>query len=337
MSADFEKLEERADRFLAQTEDETSPAPEVRRVYQEPKILRDDYQIMELDLDQLRKFPVLLTDVTLNSPENAELMDAYLYWAWTGAFLTDHPLQDDVNYSRIIRNLENLIQIMLLHIRYVEMSQLRVPFVLEEDLEKPPLIAQWEFFNWLIPSISRVAAGAHLYGATTGYVVLEGFVCRRCDDLTLEGDWKHGRKPTPWRPDVCSPNYQDRLQIWRYYEAEDATKWTLDRINDICRYERQHLLRTYADVQDLIKEELSGTNNFLRVLAALRNWNIHSQTHSYAIASVVVTLCCLVIWDLIGRESFEEHREHVIDRLLEDITGERPTDSPATFIPVRFG
>lgn len=334
MGRNFAVWEERGESLISEAEE--SVGPTVKRQYQSTELLDREADILELSLSDLRRFPQILCDVTLKSPDNADILDSYVYWAWTAAFMNEvHGRAVGSPFSR----LNPLIDMMLFSIRFQELDLMSLNYRMgNQNGSKPMLFQMWELFKWLNPSMSSTALGATRIAPPLGFSILDGLISKHCERLTKDGRVKRDTLPSPWRPPSDpmngGANYHDRIQIWIHYDSADQTAETLKQINDLTRYSPSQIIETFRDVNGVVNSELKSTQNFFRVLEYERNKNVHGREESIAISSIVTTLCCLIFWDSVKPDSFQMHRNHVIDELDEALSSEDQRNTPAAYLPV---
>lgn len=297
--------------------------------------------IFELPLDQLFRFPRYLSDaVFMTSPPRISY-DHFNYWGWTAAVAVEHPISRDNDFEDVIREYLSLVHFMLFKQRHINsrLFYTREGISTEIDGKEISWEEAWNVVDWGNPSHEHLSVIPDRYAATTGFAVLEGLINEHCEVLSSEEGHVKSSVESPWHPTQSTLKgeitYHDKLQIWRYYSARDATKETLGLIDDLSRYEPETLYANMAGVEDIVEEELKSTNHFLRVVADQRNANLHGQLATRVIGNLITTLCSLLIWDAIPEEGLNDHLELVRETVetQEDEAFEEVMSAPA-FMPV---
>lgn len=149
----------------------------------------------------------------------------------------------------------------------------------------------------------------------TSLSLLDGLVKRHCNDLSNDGgNYLGGEVTRTWVPDsptASSLTYHDRLQYWRTEVANDSIRDSLTQINDLTRYDSDHL-ENIAGIMgntEILDRELDSTQHFLAILSAQRNFNIHGRGSSNVIAPIALILACMVFLDELGPDKFEDCRD----------------------------
>lgn len=269
----------------------------------------------ELSLDTLRRLARYLTDCIVQpSAAVPTTLDHLRYWAWTAA--TAGQVLEKGRTNLRISDFQYTIHLGLFPIR------------ISRSNGNPTL-------NVILGDNERLAL-------LSGLAVLEGFICNYGNSLTPEGQARTTITET-WKPKQNNINngqpvhkYHDILQIWRQEDAGSCVSQLLTEINNLNRYDMHSLKWKFEDSVDIIDEEISdGTNNFLRVIGKHRDFNLHGQRSTRTLAPVVLTLCCLYIWDLVEEATYEEQREEVIKSIHwnNQTPGDHPL-WPSAFYPV---
>lgn len=150
--------------------------------------------------------------------------------------------------------------------------------------------------------------------------ILDGLVKRHCG-LDSDGNIENASIKAVWIPDNpqrSSLNYHDRLQYWRYQHATNQVRNALDDIDDLQRYNLEYLRQMGGVLGNskTLDDELGSTNHFLRVLGkGQRNYNIHGNGSASSIAPIALSLCCLVFWDLVEKETYQKYQEEILRKL----------------------
>lgn len=272
-----------------------------------------------LDLDQMRNFSRYLVDTILR-PETAVILpEHYGYWQWTAQFVhyaisegdefetltsQDEGEQPDFGYHGIIHDFLNTVSIVAYPRRLAGIDNRVTQFVQE--------------MSGLSERIDESAI-LRLFGPNA-LAVLDGLIKRRCN-LNQDGNIEGSAVELVWRPENTEGtglNYHDRLQYWRYYKARDSVQEILGTIDDLQRYNIEYLRQMGGVLgnADVLDEELSSTNHFLRIVGkGQRNYNIHGHGSAPSIAPIVLSLCCLVFWDLVDEETHQRYQDEILQKL----------------------
>lgn len=139
-----------------------------------------------------------------------------------------------------------------------------------------------------------------------------------------------------WKDEpIDGPTYHDEIQIWKEYDSNSTTSNTLSTIDDIERYNLDHLSRKLGG----ITEDLTPNDNFLDIFSIQRHQNIHGEMSTQVIGPVVLNLCCLIIWDSVkGEDEYAQNREQVIEHIesqqrMGPQLGGHP-NTPSSFYPL---
>lgn len=258
-----------------------------------------EYDIPELELDELRLLGKHLTDVIMKS--NTRLgglgPDHLAYWAWTVDFAhyTLIEQQEKEEYRLILLDFETLIDFVSLTF---------------QDIMYP------QFPTSLMTSGLRFAGGA-------GFPLLEGLIRRRCDEVTLAGsvqfesEDKQVEVPGREREGPITNEREHPLQldhllhIWMKSGATDVVKHLLEAIDE--GYEPGQVGKKLPDA-----DTNKFSEGFFRVLFDQRNYNLHGEGSTQTIGAVILNLCCLVIWDSLTKPEYADagidfHDEEVLE------------------------
>lgn len=317
--------------------------PEGHYVDPDVHILNNYHEIYELEYPELLELPRYISDAVLRCSPPRVTQDHFLYWGWTAAYLSEHPKSEQENFEKLAREFFSLIHVMLFKIRHINSRIFYTRAGITTPIEGEMISWEdaWKTIEWGNPSLRHLTVLPDRYATTTGFAVLEALICHHSKHLTNEGKPSQDVR-SPWRPPDKellrkgeSISYHDRLQIWRHYDAQDETADSLAQINDLTRYDTNNLSSNIEGVEDIIDEETRSTQNFLRVLADQRNSNLHGQLHTRIMGTLVTSLCCLLIWDLLPQDDFEKHRDAVKEKIYEqsDEAFDNVMSAPA-FMPV---
>lgn len=283
-----------------------------------------------LEVDDFRRFPLYLSDAVLTSTQILVPGDHYLYWGWTGAFFRyltgKHPWGHRMfhtagstagqgaipeksfvsrpsrnapfvwgeNYRPVLRDFFTLLHNMLLPVREGE-----YPMELKKRIYH------------LNPSFLGVQRDFGLkYATSVGFSVLEGLVRRRCDDLNEDGSVKSGASPHQFPSgnrlsDIGSATLFQALDLWKSQSSTSpVVRQTLQEIDDLSlqKYSKSDLA---AKFRGLDRSELDKFDSFFWALYKQRSSNIHGEDSTMAIGSIVVTLCCLTLWDELNENDID--------------------------------
>ncbi|WP_418282083.1 hypothetical protein [Halorubrum sp. DTA98] len=278
--------------------------------------------VHELEVDDFRRLPLFLSDAVLSSNQILVPGDHYLYWGWTGAFFRyltakhpwghrmfhtagssagrgNIPVKSSVSrpsrnapyvwgeeYRPVLRDFFTLLHNMLLPVREGEYSM---------ELKKR--------FYHLNPSFLGVQRDFGLkYATSVGFSVLEGLVRRRCDALNDDGTVKKGYGSHQFPSgnklnNVRSATLFQALDLWKSQNNTlPIVKQTLKEIDDLTqtKYSYSKLANKFRGLDE---KELKKFDSFFWALYKQRSSNIHGEDSTMAMGAVVVTLCCLALWD----------------------------------------
>lgn len=325
--------------LLADQDKDWNPNAEVTVQTNQFEFLESEQEITEFSLEELRKFPRYLSDLTIKSNPSIITLDHYTYWAWTGAIAVGHPSRSGGGYRHTIGELAYLIHMMLFGMRSQFLTDLLIQANSGKDLRPiAELVNSTNKFSWVNPSLHTVHNMAHRVAATTGFAILDGLVKAHCNILEFEtGDLKNRMEGT-WREDpkmLTGTNFHDRIQIWRTTEATPTVAETISHINDLQRYDPDTICRSIEGVKVRLEKELTSTNHFLRLLHAQRDDNIHGQRGTRAIGSIVINLCCLLFWDIVKPDEFDRERNHAVSEIASWRDKQLYTTMvPETYLPL---
>lgn len=308
--------------------------------------------IHELSIDDLRRLPRYLTDAVLQPNRILVPGDHYLYWAWTGAFFRyltgKHPaggwmfhsagpppgmegvphssMESRVSkygphvwgekYKPVLEDFFTLLHMMLLPVRELSRS----------------LESRARLYS-LNPSYLGIQKDLGLKFATgSGFSILEGLLRRRCEQLDDDGILKSGCGPINLPHTTLHDGNRvylfEALLLWKDHNAGPVVQQTLDEIDDATRYDLNKLTRKFSGLSqnDIAHRNLSR-DSLLKGIKEQRNYNIHGEDSTMAIGAIVLTLCCLLLWD--------ELNETDIQFDMDKVKNEDQWPDPATYADER--
>jgi hypothetical protein len=296
--------------------------------------------IHELNVDDLRRFPRYLCDAILKPNRILIPGDHYLFWAWTGAFFRyltgKHPgghwhfhsagPPPGINgvprqsmesrpgrygphiwgekYKTVLEDFFTLLHMLLLPIR--EISR--------------PTESRAKIYS-LNPSYLGIQKDlGYKFATGSGFSILEGILRRRCKEINENGIVKSGHGPL----NLSHKSHPigeggrvylfDALMLWKEQNAGPLVEQTLDEIDDVSRYNINSLVMKFGglDYNDLTHRDLNSPS-LLKGIKEQRNYNIHGEDSTMAIGAIVVTLCCLVLWDELNESDIQYDLDRVHD------------------------
>jgi hypothetical protein len=307
--------------FLAESEQtglQNVSGPEGHSVDPEIHLLNHWEDIYELSRDDLLSFARYLSDAAVRTSPPRISYDHSVYWAWTAAYVTEHPLSESEPFESLVREYLSLVHFMIFKLRHIYSRVFYAPGGLHTNVGGRDITWQeaFEVTDWGNPSTRHVALVADRYAASTGFAVLEGLINIHCNDLSTKEGVLTSEVNSPWHPHQSTikgeHTYHDKLQLWRYSTSNEKTRDSLSLIDDLTRYNFDTLRSNMAGVEEVLKEERNTTNHFLRVIARQRNLNLHGQLPTRIAGTLITTLCSLLIWDAVPTSDFKQHRETVI-------------------------
>ncbi|AGB17092.1 hypothetical protein Halru_2510 [Halovivax ruber XH-70] len=264
-------------------------------------------------IGDLRTYPRYLFDLILRSKTSTVSTDFLSYWNFTKDFLSFSLGESDVfdrltnpdtagqpdnfAFAGIVHDFRSLIDYVLVEQRI-------------QGVDRPT--------QQFVKNITGLGAtspeSAFRIAGPTSLAILDGLVKRRCPNLDQEGNVNSGQIEATWRPgspDRSGLTYHDRLQHWKEHVATDTTNDSLSIINDLNRYSLSELqlLAGVMGNTSILDRERDSTQNFLAVMSEQRNFNIHGNGSGAIIGVLGLTLCCLVIWDMIDEQDYYVLRE----------------------------
>lgn len=290
-------------------------------IFSENYLLNSQNTIHELDFQQIQAFSKRLFEINIQpSATFAVTLDHFEYWCWTAAV---------ASYTENIEletgNLQSLIHFASFPIR-----------VTSSALPQNPAIGGVLMRRWHLIQIAL-------------FSVLEGLLTEYIDTVSqtetgikanqeIECTWAPDEKVDDWQVGQKINGYNHLVQIWREYGTYSSDiKSILDSINEIGNYDMNSIRWKFDDSDDIIDEELSdGSNNFLRLITNYRNKNIHGEEEAYRVSPILMTLCCLAIWDILTEYEYAEIRDSTIQQIqMTQNQGNRIHPLwPASFYPV---
>ena len=252
----------------------------------------------DLSLDQLQRLPEFLCDLSLRS-ENSEICgDHFQFWAWTGALASSAYVHVNTTFNQdALADLCVLIQLALFTYRDSNYSD-QGPY-------------------WNNPSYLTVLIENYNIATLCGYPLLEGLLRRRCKETKSDGSVVQGHESVFDQYDNGSGRIYlaEAFDLWRDENDPKApVEDSLDAIDDLDQDLKQALDTKFQNVpfSPLVD---SGVLHFLK---ELRNINLHGEAHTQAIASVIVTLSCLVFLDTLDQSGYDAIVGGLDSELKED-------------------
>lgn len=172
----------------------------------------------------------------------------------------------------------------------------------------------------LNPSFLGIQKDLGLKVATgSGFSILEGLLRRRCEQLDDNGKLRSGYGPISLPHRTVEDGDRlflfDALQLWMNHNAEQVVKETLDEMDDVTRYDVAKLTEKFRGFR---KEHTEHDNlprgSLLKAIKEHRNYNIHGEDSTMALGAIVLTLCCLILWD----ELTEDDIQFDMDKVKEE-------------------
>jgi len=271
-------------------------------------------------LDELQRFPKYLFDLILRPEATTISHEFFYYWDWTAEF-AKFVISEGDEYEALIKQRQSgtpdFGHSNLFHDFFTAVEFIRLARKLRgHDDRVVQFIVEMSGMETGVDegSIMRV------HGPST-LAILVGFVSRRCN-MDDDGDPIDPAEGQVWRPEEHrgpSYTYHDRLQYWRHYVAGDSVSQTLTEIDDLTRYNRAYLERMAGIMgnEETLRDELGETEHFLRVFSDQRNYNMHGNGSGSIIAPLALTLCCLVLWDIVDESTYQEYQNQIHRRLRE--------------------
>lgn len=291
-----ERMDDGGKRYPRDSDDSRILSNGENSIFTNDYLLPEDTEYHKLSLSTLQRVPVYLCDALLK-PEGtiATTYDHLQYWGWTSAVIAANSEIQDENTQDI---------------------------QLSTHLGQSPIRIDWREN----PTLEAITFRRDRMMLLAGFASLEGRICRYTDILTETGDVT-GEIVASWKPDKVDenkkritpgdqPTYSDLLQIWRKTSNSNITTDTLNEINNMSRYDTETLFWKFPEMEEIIREDLEdGTYNFLRLIGEYRKENYHGHKATATVAPIVLTLCCLTVWENIEEDDFEAATEEAVKRI----------------------
>ena len=304
-----EQFKERAARYVAEIDSGSVVRDEGKEnIIQTPRemeiLVPNDRPVHDLNIDELRYMSRSVIDCATMSHTNAVSSDYKSYWGWVAAVVSQAIMSEDSevpielfdDYSRIVHST-------LLTDRHTALS-----------MENRKLSEQIDMYN---PSINAIARGSGLSAASTSsFPILEGLLKRHCTDLEVN---------------QRSNIYKGFRKLTNDTKVSPMVKEILLEVDRLERYDTEVLNRKMAGIPDLTDKD-----SFLWLVKEQRNYNIHGEGSTQAIGSIGLTLCTLVMLDMISEESYREYKSSAIQSIRRKWN--QPVPHPmwaAAFYPIR--
>lgn len=316
-------------------------------------LIPEEGGVTGLPRESLLKLAYRLSHSVLYRNPTEILPDHLLYWSWTAAFgsvMTTEAMaaesdEDEPEPSEFVQThghpgtlfsdydiYEDFCR--LVHVLLLEVRQDSLDRETNEQMRK------------LNPSIGAFGVPEGLkFSATTGFSVLQGFLRRSTNRLSIDGKATEGfTLEVPHKENPIKEGKDDSVDaLSEYYlwmdehEEEDPALQSMKKIDELTQ-----------ERVDTLEKKIGGLNyeldnGFLFSLIGQRHANIHAEMRTQLIGVVVMNLCCLLIWDAIEGESFEDARQKVksstdmarFSRSSESRMGPPPmANRPDTLFPI---
>jgi hypothetical protein len=257
------------------------------------------------DMEFLRRFSRNLCDLVLIPHNTVVSRDHILYWNWTRNFsLRCKRQMEDFNIftksrSNLLSDFNTLVEIASLPWRFDVI-----------DEESKEILNQGDLFQYEIGEINVLSQLG-----PSSLSLLDGFVTDP-SIFDIDGQPKDKSIERPWRPESKSDGnwvYHDRILHWMEEESNETTSDSLEKINDLTRYEADWLENKagVGEVDSKLDTEKGSTENYIHVLTGQRNYTIHGHGSGFSISPVAITLCCLYIWDNIKPSTYDNIRKNI--------------------------
>lgn len=282
-------------------------------------LLPENHDITELPRDSLINLAFRLSHSVLYREPTEILPDHLLYWSWTAAFGSAMTIEamgaereeDEPDPSEFVQSHGHPGELFSDYDIYEDFC--RVVHVLLLQVRQDSLDHETnEQMRKLNPSIGAFGVPDGLkFAATTGFSVLQGFLRRQTNRLSIEGKATEGfTLEVPHKDDPIKEGeggYVDALSeyhLWMdEHEDDDPALQSMKKIDELT-----------PDHIDTLEKKIGGLNHdiengFLFSVVGQRHANIHAEIRTQLIGVVVMNLCCLLIWDAIDSDSFEAARQ----------------------------
>lgn len=290
--------------------------------YNRQILIPSEYAFHDLSLSTLRKLPHYLIDSIIKpSAAVPTTLDHFRYWAWTAAIAGKMKEAQKGEFET--SHFRHTVHLGLLPIRITQPSR--------------------------NPTIESILWNSERLTLLSSLVGLESFICNYCDSLTAEGNSRTKITQT-WRSEYSDGSYptigngcenltyRDFLQIWRTCDSKDPVSNVLGEINDMMEYEKEELEKKFEDcVESIEREYTDKTYNFFSLIGDIRNSNLHGEKTTRNMSSIVLTLCCLFIWDQIDKSEYQKLSDGLIDQINSRRQNQSGTLHPlwaSSFYPV---
>lgn len=210
--------------LLAESEQTKPPAefdPEGHSIDPEVHLLNRWDEIYELSYENLVGLSMCLSDAALRTSPPRISYDHFIYWGWTAAYITEHPLSSTPQFKELIREYLSLVHFMLFKLRYIYSKLFYSGAGLHTNVDGRDITWEEAFrvLEWGNPSIQHLPVLPDRYAASTGFATLEGLINIHGDNLSAENGTLVSEVSSPWHPHRSSikgeHTYHDKLQIWR--------------------------------------------------------------------------------------------------------------------------
>jgi hypothetical protein len=269
----------------------------------------------ELPRQDLIKIGKYLCDASLKPTiAISTTLDHLQYWAWTATVaLGYYSDPDDHDIFELYNHLQTTVSLTLLPIHTDEPEMGSALSQVRADSGRLALLSTFPLLEGLICHL-----GKNITRNKDGYPVPQRTVKKywgESVDGKYDGKIGNGNKMYA---------YDDLLQVWRSIGVSSQLHDILTDINDITRYDTDVLSRKFGGATgEIDKQEDEGTHNFFAIIKQVRNNNSHGAEAVRTLVPVMVTLCCLCIWDVISDETYEaEQNKYEEQRTILGITPE---------------
>lgn len=251
----------------------------------------------ELDLDQLQRLPEYLCDLSLRSKNSEIGGDHFQFWAWTGALASSSRVHANTTLDQdALADLCVLIQLALFTYR---------------DSNYPDRGPYWNNPSYLTILIEN-------YNLVTlcGYPTLEGLLRRRCKETKADGTVVAGHESVFEQHTNGGRAYLgDTFNLWREENTSGTiVADTLNAIDDLEQERKRALDKKFQDISISPSKDV----DVLLFFKNLRNMNLHGESNTQVIASVIVTLACLVFLDTLDQDGFDTITGSIENELNKD-------------------
>ena len=271
--------------------------------------------------NEIQRFPKYLFDLLLRPEATTISHEFFYYWDWTAEF-GKFVISEGNEYGPLIKQQQSgppdFGHANLFHDLFTAVEFMRLARKLRGHDDRVV-----EFITEMSGMEAGVEEGSimRIHGPST-LAILDGFVSRRCGGTDDDGNIIDPAGEQIWRPEEYRDSnytYHDRLQYWRHYIAGETVSQTLADIDELTRYNRTYLERMAGIMsnEETLRDELGSTEHFLRVFSDQRDYNMHGNGSGSTIAPLALTLCCLVLWDMIDEDTYQEYRNQLLRELRD--------------------